>query len=1224
MDGVGNISEPYYLGNNTNKQYQWWLVKNKDPGTVTITDTSNATPAFTANGSYELNVSLDSGVQIEKITAENATVKKVEFVGYDGTRWSGTAQPTYNKDGENAGYFDNKELWVNVAGLKVTLDVIQDWTAKTVNLKINDAAPVKVFDIEAKTLSKDDVEIGTATWSATESSYTISITLKNDAVPGNITKITSDKCTVTGPVWSTQSANATGTITLSGLPAKDWSSQTITLTVNDNTNITQDVLTIPATLPEEIEIGTKEWVENQTTYSIPVTLKNGAVPGNITSVSSTVGTASNNINWNDDNKTGTITLSYVPAKDWIDQVVTIKLNDRDDLKKDVFTIPAITAYDITLNGATYDTVNRGDSSKVENVQTVYPVKITVPGNRTIKDVTATGTDDFNWISDTSTAKITVKPDWEEKNVSLTIYWEKDDESGSFTKEVFKVPQIVMKETSVKIEQDTTDPNKRTIAFTIPGDRNISDLKLIYSDGAEVPETIATFASDDNGKRSGTITFTPQLVAKNISVQLNNNDSFIYTIGAIPIRSLENSDLEISCNPGTWSAETTGYSVTIGIKDGSPLSLITGVTALGVEGINCTTWNSTNGTVTLSNINQKWDSQEVFIKVNELENVKVLDVPHKKLNSAHIKLEPDSWTSEKTEYLVQVNLKDGETDLDAKYLDGMTFSANSEDSGVSTENSSVTFDKTNSKLTITGISITQNWSNQTVKVSISGDYVEDTVTLPAIYIAAKSLAEGNIFINAINSKTWNGTDTEYELPITFDESGAGIGNVSSIEIDTDNTTATGVTAEWSENSDTVKIMNLPAQNWSDQKVFLKINETISKEVFTIPCKSLTAEDIESIDEADTSGENPTVAITLKGGASHLALLRAGVSAKCGDTPITATLSESDDVVTLSNIPAATWTAQTITLTVGSGLMSKEVMSVDAKQLTAEDIILSGNTWSENGGITITIKIPKAVTITSVESGSDNVTLTWANNSWTESDYSVTNVTPTFTKGDTAAYAVIKVNNVPKNVFIVPGTDGSTTVGASNNNQRSIFGFRTKGNTYSATSTSSSTAGEAPKTRSVSLSSWVNDVFNGGSDAAVEAVKDEVKASAKKASKKSKKSAKAKSQKVVEKPVAAEHAEVAAVSLAETSVAPVNELAETVAATVSAVTDVVEKAAPAVDEVSASLEAEAVAPLSADPDLPDASVESPSASTAAIILAIAALCTAAAALTIIALKKRATKK
>ncbi len=316
-----------------------------------------------------------------------------------------------------------------------------------------------------------------------------------------------------------------------------------------------------------------------------------------------------------------------------------------------------------------------------------------------------------------------------------------------------------------------------------------------------------------------------------------------------------------------------------------------------------------------------------------------------------------------------------------------------------------------------------------------------------------------------------------------------------------------------------------------------------------------------------------------------------------------------------LPAADWSAIPITLRITSGSSVIDIDSghtIAAKPITASYFTIKENgsapVWNDNNlyhELSITNEV--GLTITKVMYGTTEL-----------HDYGK-GYQVNLTAGDKTASVSVYTQqggDTPVSLSIFPSGPGAA------NNSRSIFGFRTKGNTYSATSTSSSTAGEAPKTRSVSLSSWVNDVFNGGSDAAVKTVKDEVKSSAKKASKKSKKAAK--SQKVVEKPVVAEHAEVAAEAVSEPSVAPVNEAVETVAATVSAVTEVVEDAATEVDEVSASLEAEAAAPLSAEPEVPDASVESPSASTAAIIMAIAALCAAAAALTIIALKKRAAKK
>lgn len=1201
MDGVGNISEPYYLGNNTNKQYQWWLVKNKAPGTVTITDTSNETPAFTSNGSYELNVSLDTGVQIEKITAENATVKKVELNGYDGTRWSGDPKPTYNKEGENAGYFANKELWVNVAGLKVTLDVTQDWTAKTVNLKINDADPVKVFDIEAKTLSENDVEIGTATWSATESSYTISINLKNGAVPGNITKITTNKGTLSEPTWSSTGANASGTITLSGLPAKDWSAQIITLTVNDNTNITQDVLTIPATLPEEIEIGTKDWVKDLKTYSIPITLKNGAVPANITSVSSTVGTPSNNINWNDDNKTGTITLSDVPAKDWIEQVVTIKLNDRDDLKKDVFTIPAIEESDITLSGdTTCDTEHRGNVTNLVGLKTEYDVTIEVPGKRVIKNVTATGADGLSWLSNSSTAKITVYPDWQEKTVSLTISWEIGEHSGSYTKDVFTVTPLIKKEIDFTNQPNTEDSNKRNITFNVPGDRAISAVKLIDSDGNDVPSTIATHNLGDNQNKSGQVSFIPRLVPKTVSIMLNNDSSFIYEVGATPERALANSDLNISCSPATWSSEISEYTVTIGIKeDGAPLSLIKNLDVVNAEK---KSWISDTGVLTLNNITQGWTNKNVTISVNGLDPIPVLTVEHKKLKAENILITAKDWASGTTDYELEVALKDGDTGLDIGFLEGMTFTCD--------KATNVTFDKDNSIIKLEGVSVTQNWNLQTVDVSISGDYIEDTVTKTALNVARKPLTNDD-FVISCDPATWPSENGSYTVTITINDGGSPADLITSVTAGNEN-----ATVAWdSSNPGTVTLSGI-SQGWGAKAIQIKVNELEPKTVFTVPSKKLTADNIILDTPATWNGTKEyRVGIKLQDGEELLSLdLLDGQTFSASANGSRVSLDKDNKQLILEDINATqTWDPQTVTVSISGnnvdGTVTKTAINIAAKELTENMITITEDgskalTWKDDyqHHINFSISVPDGITI---EDG--GVTASSGNIShYSEASYGLQKDGETLLTN--AVTITIKTNHgtITKALF-------SSGVGAANN-PRSIFGIRSGAIAYNSTATE--TVGDAPKTRRVSLTSWVSDLFNNDSEVAAETVKDEVKSTTAKAAKKAKKAQKAAAAKVekapVEKPVVTETVETVAV----TSAAAVSEVVETVTETVAneGTIATVEEAVP---EAKVSMTA-------VDASVTESLADDQTQSGAILWLALAALCAAVVGIVVLFLKNRAAKK
>ena len=159
MDNFGNVSEPYYLGNKGDKGYQWWLLDTA-PASINVTKTgTNEAPAWiTGTLSYVVDVlkgNTDVGAVIRSITAENATIAAVNFYDYDGNRWGNASQPAYDS---STGKFNDNEAWINVSGIKITLNVEQGYTAKTVMLKVNNAEK-ELFEIPAKPLVADVITV---------------------------------------------------------------------------------------------------------------------------------------------------------------------------------------------------------------------------------------------------------------------------------------------------------------------------------------------------------------------------------------------------------------------------------------------------------------------------------------------------------------------------------------------------------------------------------------------------------------------------------------------------------------------------------------------------------------------------------------------------------------------------------------------------------------------------------------------------------------------------------------------------------------------------------------------------------------------------------------------------------------------------------------------------------------------------------------------------------
>ena len=450
-----------------------------------------------------------------------------------------------------------------------------------------------------------------------------------------------------------------------------------------------------------------------------------------------------------------------------------------------------------------------------------------------------------------------------------------------------------------------------------------------------------------------------------------------------------------------------------------------------------------------------------------------------------------------------------------------------------------------------------------------------------------------------------TDDVTTVTITLKE-GVPATALDSVEITADH----GVTT--SHSGTTVTLSDIPAATWEEQKIKLTIgNNLMYKDVMTIAPKNLSAEDIESIDNAVTTDAGTTVTITLKDGVPTSALASASVSAalKAGDetvtpNPVTATLN--GNVVTLTGIPDANWKTQTITLTVGNNLATKTVKTIAAKTISAGDV---GITIKDNGTtvteyptgegqglwyITLTFTMPDtAVTLTDVTYGGTSIN---SANGWVI-DGNGTAIPKT------AKITIITSNGTLEDVALFP--EGNSNIGS-----RAAFGG------FKQTSASDiAVAGDAPKTRSISLRNWVADLFGGDSEAVDLAAGDAApltKKEAKKAKKAAKKAAKA----------------AGTLKAAESSAQPAAELEDLVVAAAEAAGQALDTAVSE-DEAAAKpaqIEAEASAPVMSglEPAAGEASAEEAAPSKAALFLAMAVFCAAIAGIIIFCLKKKPAKK
>ncbi len=410
----------------------------------------------------------------------------------------------------------------------------------------------------------------------------------------------------------------------------------------------------------------------------------------------------------------------------------------------------------------------------------------------------------------------------------------------------------------------------------------------------------------------------------------------------------------------------------------------------------------------------WNAKDVTIILNnndELKGSVKKFVPAKPLGEGNISINTGenakSWISGTTEYVLPIAFTGGAGIDNVSSIEIGTGENTAE---------GVTVEWTSGATTVTIKNVpAQIWSDQKVYLKING-----TITKEVFTIQAKALNEGNISINtdADTKKTWESGTTEYVLSITFTD-GAGIENVTSIEIGTGDNAAEGVTAEWSSGETTVTIKNIPAQIWSDQKVYLKINGTITKEVFTVPAIALgeanisinTAEDTKKVWVSETTEYVLPITFTGGAGIDNVSSIEIGTGENAAEG-VTAEWTSGETTVTIKNVPGQNWNDQKVYLKINETI-TKEVFTIPAKELTADDIEIASATWNDSASYELHVTLKNGATV-------NNITAVSAYN----------------------ADAAFKEENVTvnKTVVVISGMrklwDGPQTVSVKFNNNESI--------------------------------------------------------------------------------------------------------------------------------------------------------------------------------------------
>ena len=352
-DSLGNVSAPYYLGHNVNIEgidgnwnkaftVQWWLVDGllnpveDESGQLTNVTTIPNPPTWSSEATeYTFEILPPVGSIITSISAkvegQEVTLKDWEFNDY--------------KDDKKKPNLDGTK-WINLSGIKVTLDKInQDWDAKSVEFTLKgigqDTATVAVANfVPAKTFSADDVNI-----SNSENGV---VTLSSSTGANLETYITGVTAKVGETAIGADLSEGNTKVTLSGLPAKTWFEQKVTLYINPTAENpsgikSQDVHTVTGFVAGDFTVTGDDTYSNGE-YTIAMT--DGSDLPDIENSDFSAGEGTT-VSWASPKATVTVTQG------WTEQTITLKLKG---LELKTITVPAkaITAENIKFEKAMED------------------------------------------------------------------------------------------------------------------------------------------------------------------------------------------------------------------------------------------------------------------------------------------------------------------------------------------------------------------------------------------------------------------------------------------------------------------------------------------------------------------------------------------------------------------------------------------------------------------------------------------------------------------------------------------------------------------------------------------------------------------------------------------------------------------------------------------------------------------------------------------------------
>lgn len=526
-DRAGNVSTAVYqLAYPSEKNQIWWISDNILPtdGTgVTWTDAEWTEAA----DDYTFKVDLPEGSIIKKVSVKvdgqetdssNANWGTVKFNGYKSDLGQ---SPTLN--GNDGWIIVNRvtEQGETLQGLDITVKKIsQDWSDHKIEISINDNANLtKTYEnfVTARDFTADDITIGDA--QLENGSYVVNLTSDSGATLANyITGVSAAIGEQTIDAYLSQDKTK---VTLSNVPGKLWTSQTVKLTVNATNNVSKnkDVLTIGAIADGDITVGTATWNDTASAYEIPVTYSNGASTNAITTVTSTAGTVAF-ANGGDD-KTKILLTGVHKTWDALTIGVTISDGGEHSITNDnVLSFDAIGKNDIHLTG---------DTSYVEGT-TEYNITISIDGGETPSNIEATGaTLSTPDASHPEAIKLTIAKGWDPVTVTLTVH-------GIALDDLFEVPALVAGDFTVSGPESYTSDGNYEYTITRTG---------LTIPAAKVSADGATVTWDETNQKA-TFAVTQGWSEQTITLKVNNLTVKTLSVGA---KTIQASDVGIEIYDG---------------------------------------------------------------------------------------------------------------------------------------------------------------------------------------------------------------------------------------------------------------------------------------------------------------------------------------------------------------------------------------------------------------------------------------------------------------------------------------------------------------------------------------------------------------------------------------------------------------------------------------------------------------------------------------------------